>query len=353
MSLQEHAKIYTATEKCDEAFREYISNSRSKNPATATKLRVRLEVWDRYAGARAKERYRLDDRLEEAHVIRDVFLSSLSLITHHLNQGEHCYGPFFLEQEPCPLIDHTVNTGHTHEPDLLEIAANDDTDDSAGDKWVSQTFETYQGKPWGEIAVAISNLFLLMKRVREIPAAGLTDGVPSGFRRADDAYFQGLCRVLARSKFQHARSTLTDLVGDSIFSRRRRLLYRRHRLNRQSSSVEARETSRELRPGRLSSEGHMFEDEQPEQEEFRGEITDARIVSSQPTTGITRLPRNQVVRILRQKTEASGSIRGQSVAIQDSLEYPPIPKSDPGTDHICCEYCDEPLDKSISEDDWK
>jgi hypothetical protein len=94
MSSREHSKIYTAMEECDNAFREYISGSRSKNPATATKLRVRLEVWDRYAGARAKRRYRLDDRLEEAQDIRDVFLSSLSLIAHNLNQSEHRHCPF-------------------------------------------------------------------------------------------------------------------------------------------------------------------------------------------------------------------------------------------------------------------
>ena len=77
-----------ATEECDKVFCNYIENPIARNVATAKKLQFRLQVWDRYAGARAKKGYRLDDRLEGLQDIRDVFLASLGLIAHLLKGGK-------------------------------------------------------------------------------------------------------------------------------------------------------------------------------------------------------------------------------------------------------------------------
>jgi hypothetical protein len=388
MSSIWHREIYTATEECDKVFCDYIDNPIAKNVATAKKLQFRLQVWDRYAGARAKKGYRLDDRLEGLQDIRDVFLASLGLVAHLLKGGKTRRVPWIPLQESIRLKSCTVNNDHTNDVELPRSEPHDDAEDfgeqesisetstethrgkpgeetvtvqnaaddihdSAGDQEMSQTFQKYQRKPWGEIVVALSNLFVLMKRVRETPAAGLEGGVSPNFHRADDGYYRDLCHVLIRSKFRHARSTLTDLIGDSIYFRRRRLLYRRFRQEKLQSSFERKKSSKESDLDQESRESCTVRDEQLEQRKTLEGETNCRVMVSQATTGITKFPRNQASRLLRQQSQVSGSVKGQRVAIQHRLDYPPIPEGDAQTGFAYCDYCSEPMNIPISEDDWK
>ena len=78
-----------------------------------------------------------------------------------------------------------------------------------------------------------------------------------------------------------------------------------------------------------------------------------RMMASQATTGVTKLSKNQASKLLRQKTEASGSVKGQTVAIEERLDYPPIPEGDPQNGFAYCDYCSEPISLPLSEENWR
>ena len=79
-----------------------------------------------------------------------------------------------------------------------------------------------------------------------------------------------------------------------------------------------------------------------------------RMMASQAASGgVTPYPKNQASKLLRQKTEASGSVKGQTVAIEEWLDYPPIPEGDPQTGFAYCDYCSEPISLPLSEENSK
>lgn len=79
--------IYARTQQCYESFDAYLSSQNASQAVLAQCLLERLRVWDKYANARAREGYRLDDRLADSPQILDVLCALLAVVSESIHEG--------------------------------------------------------------------------------------------------------------------------------------------------------------------------------------------------------------------------------------------------------------------------
>lgn len=88
---------------------------------------------------------------------------------------------------------------------------------------IKQKWRSYNGRTWETVGAAVDMLIELTAMIRKSTVRN--SSLPTHFHRPDD-YFKEYAKTLARNWFKDARRSLTDQLGNSVFVRRRQMLYK-------------------------------------------------------------------------------------------------------------------------------
>ena len=176
--------------------------------------------------------------------------------------------------------------------------------------------------------------------------------LPSNFLGSDDAYFEDLAKLLVRNRFPNARRSLTDQLGHSIFTRRRRLLY--HQRHEEKLSYPRPGPDGQQREQVLPLSNSVLTDPRimPHDTRLRPE-QDYRTIPAPSETTLSKIDRNALRKRVKAPTTISGRVKGSIVREEAQFDYPKPPT--PVDDKYCiCPYCFKPLlATEVKSDFWK
>ncbi|RSL51016.1 hypothetical protein CEP51_015268 [Fusarium floridanum] len=223
---------------------------------------------------------------------------------------------------------------------------------------IKQKWRSYKGNTWETVGAAIDMLIELTATIRKSTVRN--SSLPTHFHRQDD-YFAEYTKILARKWFKDARSTLTDQLGDSIFVRRRHMLYKMKHEEKISypgthltplpvESAPVSLITRQTAPGLESPKGTT-----PRFESLRPTVP----IFANPSPSSTNLSQIDRIRLQqrRRKIGALSGITEGSVSVEEtgfSYMYPEPPVLVEKQRYGVCPYCSGFLSASkLTKEGWR
>ena len=232
-----------------------------------------------------------------------------------------------------------VHGNSMKESEHTETAAS--TSHSADDA-IMERWRSYTGLPWEAIGAAMDLLLDLTSFIRNSGASVRSSKMVSHFVRPDDAYFEEYCRILIRTRFPAARSSLVNQLAYSVFDRRRYILYRiRHRQKLSRPRVDPKATVPQPSPTPLwdgqSRETHTHKEYQqlrhallPPVRASEGTLSD---------TEVRTMDRPRPMLPVVHRMALSGITEGSASREEAQFKYPKPPVLPAGTEVFVCPYC--------------
>jgi hypothetical protein len=315
--------IYDTAQLCSKHFEHLLetTDGTGEDYLAIEELRGRFNQWAAYVGAFAVPRASLDARLNPHEDIRDMVLELLSMIQSNLKWGNFV---LLLRRENALTLS-TVNVSDADE----EIS------------------ETSPGLP--AVEAAIDRLLILSVNIRR--SARRTHRLRQGTRDAQD---ESLCRLLVQTRYPHARNSLCNQLGASIYVRGRSLQYLQEHNKKLAYQRENQDDSEE-----------PTNDEDGPKEEVSAPVVSIEDVASKkqkaiqgPETLPSVVSPSAIVRLNRTKRNPSSTIISRGSAVRDGqgneYDYPPQPKQKDGKRYQSCTICATPLEvQTLTKHAWK
>ncbi|RSL39146.1 hypothetical protein CEP53_014279 [Fusarium sp. AF-6] len=336
----QHSSIRHAKQLCFSRMNDYMAQGNPKFSANAQAVEQMLQLWAKHSGVDARKGMSLDDRLKDHLDLKATFIGLLDLIEQKIAQAlsspdEHA------EAETSPAM-----------------ASRTDEDVDPEEFLIKQKWRSYKGNTWETVGAAIDMLIELTATIRKSTVQN--SSLPTHFHRQDD-YFAEYTKILARKWFKDARSSLTDQLGDSVFIRRRHMLYKMKHEEKISypgthltplpvKSTPASLTTRQTAPGLESPKGTT-----PRFESLRPAVP----IFATPSPSSTNLSQIDRIRLQqrRRKIGALSGITEGSVSVEEtgfSYMYPEPPVLVEKQRYGVCPYCSGFLSASkLTKEGWR
>lgn len=231
-------------------------------------------------------------------------------------------------------------------PEELAEPSKTDKEEESEELAIRSRWRNYHGTAWEAVDAAIDMLLGLAKVIRKSTVSKRDARVPSHFVRPDDGYFEEIARILVRSRFSDARRTLTDQLGASIFTRRRRLLYlQRHedKLTHQRPEPISVDSGESLTTSIPEDKEPVVRpwDRTPLQKTQAPPAFGQAVIA--PSTELSEINKSVLNRRRKAPTTVSGRTSGSISQEEGQPDYPKLPPFEQRRKDCICPYCSEPL----------
>ncbi|RTE76407.1 hypothetical protein BHE90_009125 [Fusarium euwallaceae] len=332
--------IHHAKQLCFQRIQGCAAKQNAKVVAHVQALEQMLQLWAKHSGVDARKGMSLDDRLEDQPDLKETVIGLLELIQQKITEALSSSDDLS-DAESTPAM-----------------VSSDDDDVCPEELLIKQKWRSYRGGPWETVGVAVDMLIELTAMIRKSTVRN--SGLPTHFSRADD-YFAEYAKLLARNWFKDARRSLTDQLGDSVFVRRRQMLYKMKHEEKISRSVpNLTHLPAKSKPTSLPT-SDTIEGVKPPKEAAPpiGSPRPGTHVFANPTpssTNLSQFDRNRFKQRNRKIGALSGITEG-SVSIEEtsfSYMYPEPPTLGEKQRYGVCPYCSVVLPASkLTKGAWR
>lgn len=223
----------------------------------------------------------------------------------------------------------------------LEKLSRADGGPKHGDTGIQTRWQTYTGTPWEAIGAAIDILLDLTSMIRSSAVSIRSSRLISHFVREDDVYFAEYAKTLVRKRHPYARRSLTDQLGNSIFDRRRYILYRiRHQEKINQPSAAPAAPPPKPSPSAVSTETRRRQANHEAKDLRRAlfvppeaagpALSDTELRSTDMPPAAHQVPRRGAL---------SGITEGSVSREEAPIEYPRPPPFSASDKVFACQYC--------------
>ncbi|RSL82939.1 hypothetical protein CDV31_016888 [Fusarium ambrosium] len=321
----QNLNIHDAKQRCFERIDDCATQKNPRFAAHAQGLEQMLQLWAKHSGVDARRGMSLDDRLKDHPDLKATVIGLLELIEQKISQAL------------------SSPADHGDAETTAAMMPTDDDDVDPEEFLIKQKWRSYNGNAWGTVGAAVDMLIELTAMIRKSTVRN--SNLPTHFHRPDD-YFAGYAKILARNWFKDARRSLTDQLGDSVFVRRRQMLYKmKHEEKISYTGTDPTAVSANSIPTLLTTR-------EPTQGMKPLKPTTSRIKSLHPTppifanpspssTNLSQIDRNRLKQRNRKVWALSGITEG-SVSIEEtsfSYMYPEPPTLGEKQKYGLCPYC--------------
>ncbi|KAF9891460.1 hypothetical protein FE257_003926 [Aspergillus nanangensis] len=311
MDLERQITIYETARACERGFDRLSILGDETYPSTEVKeLRGRFGLWIAYLGVFASPKASLDVRLTMHPDLKDIVLELLDMVSRNIAAITDV---IFSSIDKSRISDGEINPFRGHR----------------------------ELKSVGE---AIDRLLIFAVRIRR-GSRPMHHAINSGEQVA-----KSLCCLIVERRHRHAKRSLCDQIGASIYTRgislqylqrhNQKLAHRRH----DDGSVGDEDMEAGVGSGQGDSEGKF---KIPDSQSTKHNIP-------VPETSPSAISPSAVVRLKNLKTKPSRSLISKESAIRDSqddpFQYPPKPQRQYTSKYTPCTLCSEPLETSMLTD---
>ncbi|KAL2692427.1 hypothetical protein Neosp_002836 [[Neocosmospora] mangrovei] len=346
--------IYHAKRLCFQRIEDCVAQNNANLTAHARPLEQMLQLWARHSGVDARKGMSLDDRLKDHPDLKTTLVP-----VEPSSRGGTC---LLVKALSSPDVD-----DHDDPEDApATINVKDDDDVDREELLIKRKWRNYSGNPWETIGASVDMLIELTAMIRKSTVRN--SSLPAHFHRPDD-YFADYAKILARNWFKKARQSLTDQLGDSVFVRRRHMLYKL----KHEEKISYPATDLPPVPAEPAVTLRPAAETIPAMERLKQ--TNPRIKLSRPTvpifanltpssTNLSQLDRNKLAQRSRNIETLSGITEG-SISVEEtsfSYMYPDPPTLGKGQrkhlhadlqPYVCMsEKCQDPVQFFSSSKQW-
>jgi hypothetical protein len=235
-----------------------------------------------------------------------------------------------------------------------KVGEDEESDEFA----IKARWSRYHGTAWEAVDAAIDMLLELAAVVRKSTVSKRDSRVSPYFVRPDDAYFEEIAKLLVRSRFPDARRTLSDQLGTSIFTRRRRLLYQqRHedKLAHPRPVPSSLDSEQGLVTSILEKKEQVARPTDYDRRQNPSALAQGNRTGPTPSdTELSKIHESLLNRRIKNPTTVSGRTSGSVSREEGQPGYPKHPPFQPGNKYCTCPYCSQPLPTAkLKTDSWR